>query len=190
VPADGWRVLACVDGCRTVRQVASAAGMRVFETARWISRWTALDALSTDAKLGGDAETGDSVGIEQLTAQASRALGDGRFEAALSAARTAIAHAPRNAAAHLLAGRALLGLGRPDEWADEVRTAVQLDPTLAEAQEQFGYVSARRGDYGAALKAWQHYLDVAPTAPAAAQVRNVRDAAAQLQELISAHAGS
>ena len=189
VPADGWRVLSCIDGCRTVRQVASAAGMRVFETARWISRWTALGALTTDA--GGTAEDGDSMaGVVQLTAQARRALAESRFEVALAAARTAIGHAPRSAAAHVLAGRALLGLGRADDWAEEVRLAVQLDPRLPEAQEQYGYVAARRGEYAAALNAWEHYLEAAPTAPDAARVRTARDAAALLQELISAHAGS
>ncbi|MBC7561600.1 MAG: DUF4388 domain-containing protein [Gemmatimonadaceae bacterium] len=190
VPADGWRVLSCVDGCRTVRQVASAAGMRVFETARWVSRWTALGALTTDARtpLVGDGDA--AAGVAQLTALARLALVDARFEAALAAARTAIGHAPRNATAHVLAGRALLGLGRTDDWAEEVRVAVQLDPLLPEAQEQFGYVAARRGEYAAALSAWEHYLAAAPTAPDAARVRTARDAAAQLQELISAHAGS
>lgn len=190
VPADGWRVLSGVDGCRTVRQVASAAGMRVFETARWVSRWIALGVLTTDSQAL-ITENGDAMaGVAQLTAQARRALAESRFEVALAAARTAIGHAPRNAAAHVLAGRALLGLGRTDDWAEEVRVAVQLDPLLPEAQEQFGYVAARRGEYAAALNAWQHYLDAAPTAPDAAKVRTARDAAAQLQELISAHAGS
>jgi tetratricopeptide (TPR) repeat protein len=190
VPADGWRVLSCVDACRTVRQVASAAGMRVFETARWVSRWTALGVLTTDAH----ADSGDSddatVGVAQLIAQARRALADARYEMALAAARTAIGHLPRNAVAHVLAGRALLGLGRTDDWAEEVRLAVQLDPLLPEAQEQYGYVAARRGEYAAALSAWEHYLEAAPMAPDAAKVRIARDAAAQLQELISAHAGS
>jgi hypothetical protein len=190
VPADGWRVLSCVDGCRTVRQVSSAAGMRLFETARWVSRWTALGVITTDARAATADSDDASVGVAQLTAQARRALADGRFEVALAAARTAIGHVPRNAAAHVLAGRALLGLGRPDDWAEEVRLAVQLDPLLPEAQEQFGYVAARRGEYAAALSAWEHYLEAAPMAPDAAKVRIARDAAAQLQELISAHAGS
>jgi len=146
--------------------------------------------LSTDAR----ADNGDSddatVGVAQLIVQARRALADARFEAALTAARTAIGHLPRNAAAHVLAGRALLGLGRTDDWAEEVRLAVQLDPLLPEAQEQYGYVAARRGEYAAALSAWEHYLEAAPMAPDAAKVRIARDAAAQLQELISAHAGS
>jgi Domain of unknown function (DUF4388) len=190
VPADGWRVLSCVDSCRTVRQVASAAGMRVFETARWISRWIGLGVLTTDARAA-STDSGDLMaGVAQLTAQARRALAESRFEVALAAARTAIGHAPRNAAAHVLAGRALLGLNRIDDWAEEVRVAVQLDPLLPEAQEQFGYVAARRGEYAAALNAWEHYLEAAPTAPDAAKVRIARDAAAQLQELISAHAGS
>lgn len=190
VPADGWRVLSCVDGCRTIRQVSSSAGMRVFETARWVSRWSALGVLSTNAQAGQQEDGEATAGVAQLTAQARRALAEGRFEAALGAARTAIGHAPRNAAAHVLAGRALLGLGRPDDWAEEVRTAVQLDPRLPEAQEQYGYVAARRGDYPAALRAWEHYLEAAPAAPDAARVRIARDAAAQLQDLISAHAGS
>ncbi len=190
VPADGWRVLSCVDGCRTVRQVASAAGMRVFETARWVSRWIGLGVLTTDASSTAT-DSGDAMaGVAQLTAQARRALAESRFEVALAAARTAIGHAPRSAAAHVLAGRALLGLGRADDWAEEVRVAVQLDPLLPEAQEQYGYVAARRGEYAAALSAWEHYLAAAPTAPDAARVRIARDAAAQLQELISAHAGS
>ena len=189
VPADGWRVLACVDGSRTVRQVASAAGMRVFETARWISRWTGLGVLRTDLR-GTAVERTDTVaGVDQLTAEARRALDDLRFEAALYAARTAIAQAPRNATAHVLAGRALLGLGRADDWSDEVQLAVELDPVLPEAQEQYGYVAVRRGDYRAALSAWEHYLAVAPDAPDAPRVRSARDAAAQLQLLITAHAG-
>lgn len=189
VPADGWRVLACVDGTRTVRQVASAAGMRVFETARWISRWTGLGVLSTQRPTGEPERDDDDGALEKLTAEARRALTENRFEAALYAARTALSHAPRHAAAHVLAGRALLGLGRPDDWSDEVRLALELDPVLPEAQEQYGYVAARRGDYRAALSAWEHYLAVAPDAPEAPKVRSARDAAAQLQDLISAHAG-
>jgi tetratricopeptide (TPR) repeat protein len=155
-----------------------------------VSRWTALGVITTDAHATAVDTDDASVGVAQLTAQARRAIADGRFEVALAAARTAIGHVPRNAAAHVLAGRALLGLGRPDDWADEVRLAVQLDPLLPEAQEQFGYVAARRGEYAAALNAWEHYLEAAPMAPDAAKVRIARDAAAQLQELISAHAGS
>lgn len=188
VPADGWRVLSCIDGCRTVRQVASAAGMRVFETARWVSRWAALGAVTADASVN-SVDDGDAAGVTQLTALARRALAESRFEAALAAARAAIGQSPRNAAAHVLAGKALLGLGRADDWAEEVKTAVQLDPRLPEAQEQFGYVAARRGEYTAALSAWEHYLEASPNAPDAARVRTARDAAAQLQELISAHAG-
>jgi len=190
VPADGWRVLSCVDGCRTVRQVASAAGMRVFETARWVSRWTSLGALSLDAHTATNDDGDAAAGVAQLTAQARRALSEQRYEVALAVSRTAIGHSPRNAAAHVLAGRALLGLGRSEDWAEEVRLAVQLDPSLPEAQEQYGYVAARCGEYGAALNAWDHYLAAAPTAPDAAKVRIARDAAAQLQDLISAHACS
>ncbi len=87
-------------------------------------------------------------------------------------------------------GARVIGLGRADDWAEEIRLAVQLDPQLPEAQEQFGYVSARRGEYAAALAAWEHYLAAAPLAPDAPKVRIARDAAAQLQDLISAHAGS
>jgi tetratricopeptide (TPR) repeat protein len=125
-----------------------------------------------------------------LLAQSARSLGENRFEEALAAARTAIALAPRSALAHVLAGRALLGIGRTDDWADEIGLAVQLDPLLPEGQEQFGYVAVRRGDYAAALSAWEHYLAAAPSTPDAAKVRIARDAAAQLQALIHAHAGS
>ena len=162
--------------------------MRVFETARWVSRWSALGAVTTDASVN-SVDDGDAAGVAQLTALARRALAESRFEAALAAARAAIGQSPRNAAAHVLAGKALLGLGRADDWAEEVKTAVQLDPRLPEAQEQFGYVAARRGEYTAALSAWEHYLEASPNAPDAARVRTARDAAAQLQELISAHAG-
>lgn len=190
VPADGWRVLSCVDGCRTVRQVASAAGMRVFETARWVSRWMALEVVTTDLHAVPTGSDDDASGLPPLLAQSSRSLGERRFDEALAAARTAIVLSPRSAAAHVLAGRALLGLGRSDDWAEEIRLAVQLDPLLPEGQEQFGYVAARRGDYAAALSAWEHYLAAAPSAPDAAAVRLARDAAAQLQDLIYAHAGS
>ena len=75
VPADGWRVLSCVDSCRTVRQVASAAGMRVFETARWISRWIGLGVLTTDAKAATATDSGDHDGWRRAAhrAGASRA---------------------------------------------------------------------------------------------------------------------
>jgi hypothetical protein len=190
VPADGWRVLACVDGSRTIRHVASAAGMRLFETARWVSRWIGLGVLATQAQPNvDDADRGDA-GVAQLLTHAERALIDGRYEAALSAARSALSHSPRSSVAHLLAGRALLGLGRSADWAEEVALAVQLDPQLPEAQEQLGYVAVRRGDYAAALSAWEHYLVAAPAAADAARVRTARDAAAQLQELITENAGS
>lgn len=45
-PAEGWQLLAAVDGVRTVRQVASSAGLRVFEAARWVARWVQLDVLT------------------------------------------------------------------------------------------------------------------------------------------------
>jgi hypothetical protein len=190
VPADGWRVLACVDGARTVRHIASAAGMRLFETARWISRWIGLGVLTAQAHPDArEADAGDA-GIAQLLAHAERALVENRFEVALSGARSALNHSPKSAIAHVYAGRALLGLGRSADWADEIMLAVQLDPVLPEAQEQLGYVAARRGEYDTALRAWQHYLDAAPTAPDAARVRVALDAATQLQDLISAHAGT
>ena len=35
---------------------------------------------------------------------------------------------------------------------------------------QYGYVAARRGEYAAALNAWEHYLEAAPTSPDAAKI--------------------
>lgn len=45
-PAEGWQLLAAVDGLRTVRQVAAAAGLRLFEAARWVARWVQLEVLA------------------------------------------------------------------------------------------------------------------------------------------------
>jgi hypothetical protein len=189
VPADGWRVLACVDGARTVRHIATAAGMRLFETARWISRWVGLGVLTVDAVSAGGGTDGGDASIAQLLAHAERALAEHRWDAALASARSALSHSPSSAIAHVLAGRALLGLGRTADWADEIHVAVQLDPELPEAQEQLGFVAARRGEYGTALRAWQHYLAAAPMSPDAQRIRVAREAAAQLQDLLTAHAG-
>jgi cytochrome c-type biogenesis protein CcmH/NrfG len=187
--ADAWRVLACVDGCRTIRQVASSAGLRLFEAARWIARWAALGVVSTDSDVAQVRGSEAAHGLEPLLNRGNRALLDGQYEAALAAARTAMAQSPRSAAAYLIAGRALLGLGRRADWADEVAKAVSLDPALPEARVEHGYVAASRGDYASALTAWEQYLADAPHAPDAARVLSARDAAATLHDLLATHAG-
>ncbi|MCU0626177.1 MAG: DUF4388 domain-containing protein [Gemmatimonadaceae bacterium] len=189
-PAEAWQLLSAVDGTRTVRQVAAASGVLVFDAARWVARWMELGVLAAAATHRRAGDDPAPAMRDALLAQAMRALADGNAEAALGAARTALMRDHDHAPAHLTVARALRALGRDAEGEGHVRRALQLAPDHPDTQLELGYAAARRGDHAEADAAWARYLAADPTAPDAGRVRAAREAVAQLHDLLSIHAGA
>ena len=70
-PAEAWQCLAAVDGTRTLRQVAYAAGVRALDAARRVARWIELGVVSCDAA----ATLSPGTGVGPALAIAQRDLG-------------------------------------------------------------------------------------------------------------------
>jgi Flp pilus assembly protein TadD len=120
---------------------------------------------------------------------ARTALVEGRAEEALSAARSAIGSAPKNAEARLTAARALRRLRRVAEASDELRRAAELDPGHPDIQLELGYAAVCQGDLRAAVERWEQFLRAAPGSIAADEVRDALASAARLSEFLEAYAG-
>ena len=77
-------------------------------------------------------------------------------------ATTGAAEAPRDAAAHLERGRALLSGGNPYAAADELAAAVALNPESSEAHNLLGVALDTRGWHDRAIKSFKRALKLAP----------------------------
>ena len=86
---------------------------------------------------------------------------DGQPIAAVACLKRALALGPRPGTLVNLA-LALLELHRPDEAATSLRTALDLDPDLAEAWSTLGGAELARDDPDTALEAFRHALALAP----------------------------
>jgi predicted Zn-dependent protease with MMP-like domain len=74
---------------------------------------------------------------DRLVEEIYDALDDGRPESALASARIALHDAPDDPVLHFLAGVALTDLGQPEDAADALARAVELDPEDAEFRAHF-----------------------------------------------------
>jgi tetratricopeptide (TPR) repeat protein len=88
-------------------------------------------------------------------------LREGRPALALSALREAVALEEGNAVYHNALGLLLLDLKRQPEALAEFSRAVELDPTLGDAQQNLGVALAEAGRWEEAIAAYQKVLSIA-----------------------------
>jgi len=184
-----WEVLAAIDGASDVRSIAARLGRSDFDAARVIYGLCATGIVQLHDPGRAHANgNGPAVDVEAELATAWAAVHAGRAEEALSAARLVISAQPRNADARLAAARALRLLKRFGDASEELRRAAQADPGLPAIHLELGYTAACRGDFGAAVASWEHFLRETPNAPEASGVREALVSATQLRRFVEAYA--
>jgi Domain of unknown function (DUF4388)/Tetratricopeptide repeat len=186
-----WEVLAIIDGVNDLRGIAATLGRSEFDVAKVVyglltTGVIELKPMATPAVSSVAIKNGDP--REYLEA-ARTSLAAGRAEEALSAARSAIGAAPKNAEARLTAARALRRLRRVAEASDELRRAAELDPGHPDIQLELGYAAVCQGDLRTAVERWEQFLRAAPGSIAADEVRDALASAARLSEFLEAYAG-
>jgi Tfp pilus assembly protein PilF len=183
-----WEVLMTIDGVQDLRAIAATLGRSEFEVAK-----IAYGLVSTGVVVLSqpDRSTPSSVGVVRGASTALErgrsSLSGGRFEEALSAARSALATDPASADAHRLAARALAGLGRHGDAVDELRRAVQVDPLTPDVHMDLGFAAVRVGDFANARASWEHFLRLAPAAPETSRVTAALEALTRMIHLMEAH---
>jgi uncharacterized protein DUF4388 len=184
-----WEVLAAIDGASDLRSIAARLGRSDFDAARVVYGLcaTAIVQLRDPGRAHANG-IGPAVDVEAELATAWAAVRGGRAEDALSAARLVIAAQPRNAEARLAAARALRQLKRFGDASEELRRAAQAEPGLPAVHLELGYAAACRGDFGAAVASWEHFLRATPNAPEAPGVREAVTSASQLRRFVEAYA--
>lgn len=81
---------------------------------------------------------------------------------------------PKNVNVRVDRGTCLRNMGKPKEAIEEYRRALKIDPNHVNANRNTGVVlTYDLGDKKGAIKAFEKYLEVAPTAPDAAQIRQL-----------------
>jgi tetratricopeptide (TPR) repeat protein len=186
-----WEVLAIIDGMNDLRGIAATLGRSEFDVAKVVYGLLTtgvidLKPVATPAVSSVAIKNGDP----RVYLEAARtSLAAGRAEEALSAARSAIGAAPKNAEARLTAARALRRLRRVAEASDELRRAAELDPGHPDIQLELGYAAVCQGDLRTAVERWEQFLRAAPGSIAADEVRDALTSAARLSEFLETYAG-
>jgi len=106
---------------------------------------------SGKAQAAGKAESGDQL------------MAAGKAEEAAAQYRDALTSDPNEAVLHYKLSRALDKLSQTGEETAELERAVALDPRLAEAQNQLGYLAARDGDQARAEKFFRAAIASSPS---------------------------
>jgi Flp pilus assembly protein TadD len=177
-----------IDGSQDLRAIAGSLGRSEFEVAK-----IAYGLVSTGvvALSSPDRSTPMSVtvvrGAQTALERGRTSLAAGRFEEALSAARSALAADPSSAEGHRLAARALARLGRNTDAVEELRRAVQIDPLTPDVHLDLGFAAVRVGDFSNARASWEHYLRLAPTAPETGRVTAALETLSRMVYLLEAH---
>ncbi|MEE9234996.1 MAG: tetratricopeptide repeat protein [Candidatus Acidoferrales bacterium] len=106
-----------------------------------------------------------------------------RFQEALEHLLGAVLLRPKNWRGHFELGRAYLGLDRVDGAESEIVRAHKLNPKSLWVHLMRANVCFARQDFNGALEEMDHYLELAPDGPQAAEVRRQRE---QLREQLAA----
>lgn len=180
-----WEVLAIIDGARDVRTLASTLGRSEFEVAKIVFGLLTTGVISI---IAGEAAmpqvpTGD---FATCLLNARDALAADRLEQALTAAASAVAHAPGNADARTLLARVLFKSGREAEGEEELRLALEADALNASALMESARFAARRGQLAKAIRHWQQVVAVSPDTPVAETARHAAVHASRLAAVLEA----
>jgi predicted Zn-dependent protease len=94
------------------------------------------------------------------------------FKNAEEAFRRLLEENPDDAVAHLYLGNIRRDTGRLEAALQEYRTAIQLDPDFPDPYRETGFLYYGQGNYRRAVEAFQTYLEMAPQAADAAEIRD------------------
>ena len=186
---DEWSILAVIDGDRDVREVAQAIGRPEFEVAKTLFGLAAAGVVGLEHPHRPVTATGARE-LAILIARTEDRLAEGDAQGALLAAQEVMAIHPLESVAHLVLGRALLGLGRSPEAVEAFRRVLQFDPGSAAGQRYLGIALAVGGRFREAaeqLTRWSRISDLPPEEQELEpQVEQARAAALALDESLKA----
>ena len=186
---DEWSILAVVDGERDVREVAHAIGRAEFEVAKTLFGLAAAGVVGLEQPHRPTVATGGRE-LAILIARTEDRLAEGDGQGALLAAQEVMAIHPLEPMAHLMLGRALLGLGRALEAVDAFRRVLQYDPRSAIGQRFLGLALALAGRFREAsdqLMKWSRISDLSPEEQSREEaVEQARTALLALEEAMKA----
>ena len=77
--------------------------------------------------------------------------------------------------------------GRHVEAAEELRSAMQVEPLAPRVHLDFAFAAARSGDFSSARASWEQFLRLSPGDAAVGRVEQALAALVQLQRLVEAH---
>ncbi|HEU4569677.1 MAG TPA: DUF4388 domain-containing protein [Gemmatimonadales bacterium] len=184
---DEWTVLAVVDGERDVRALAQVLGRAEFEVAKTLFGLAAAGIVQLEQPHRAAPATGGRE-LAMLIARTEDRLAERDHQGAFLAAQEVVAQHPLEPMAHLVLGRALLGLGRAPEAVEAFRRTLQHDPNAAAAQRYLGAALAAAGKFRDAadqLMRWNRIADLPPEEQALeAPVEQARAAALALDEAL------
>jgi tetratricopeptide (TPR) repeat protein len=186
---DEWSVLAVIDGERDVREVASAIGRPEFEVAKTIFGLATAGVVGLDQPHRPVAAASHRE-LAILIARTEDRLAEGDAQGALLAAQEVMATHPLEPMAHLVLGRALLGLHRAPEAVDAFKRVLQYEPTSAAGQRYLGLALVAAGKFREAadqLMRWSRISDMPPEEQSLeALVEQARNASLALDEAMKA----
>ena len=183
-----WEVLSMIDGTRDLRGIAAVLGRGEFDVAKVVYGLVTTGVVEVrSGDRGSAAAVAVTEGIEPVLAQGAAALARGAGEEALGAARVALKTDPACSPARLLAARALALLARHVDAVDELRRAVHADPLTPDIHLELGFAAVHVGDFAMARASWEHFLRLAPGAPAVGRVRAAIEALTRLMHVVEAH---
>jgi tetratricopeptide (TPR) repeat protein len=183
-----WEVLMTIDGAQDLRAIAATLGRSEFEVAKIVYGLVSTGVVAlTQPDRATPRSVGAVKGVTTALERARASLSAGRFEEALSAARSALGADPASAEGHRMAARALARLGRHGDAVEELRRAVQVDPLTPDVHLDLGFAAVRVGDFTNARTSWEHYLRLAPSAPDTSRVSAALEALTRMVHLMEAH---
>ncbi len=167
-------VVALVAGCNQQRQEAPKGGQAPMPGAPMVKSPEEIRQLEQLARQSPkSAEAWNMLG--------NALMDSNRFSEAADAYKKSLELEPKNVNVRVDRGTCLRNMGKPKEAVEEYRQALKIDPNHINANRNTGVVlTYDLNDRKGAIKAFEKYVEIAPTAPDAGQIRQL------IQELKSA----
>ncbi len=120
----------------------------------------AQQELQIFQKMKGDKEA--MMEASNASIQGDKLLADGKLQEAIATYRSSVDSAPDNAEFKYKLSVALHQLGDSEGEREQLEAAVKLDPSLAAAQRELGYLLSRSGDTAGAINHFKLAVEAAP----------------------------
>jgi Tfp pilus assembly protein PilF len=177
-----WQVLTMIDGERDLRAIATNLARSDFDVARVVFGLLSTGIVElVEENTPATAPALAAARAAGYMEQAKDALRGGDVDAAITAARMAVAASEQHVGARLMLARALACAGRHEEASAELSAALEADALNAEVHLEMGHCAARRGDLEDAATHWERYLRLAPGGTLVPRVRSAVEKAVALR---------